>query len=107
MKIIGILLLIAGIGIGITEKEYGSMALGIVLGAFLIWYSPKFKEKSEIKKKEKQEKRFKKMIENMSDEELNEYSDKLDKIESSLNDIDDSLNDIGEDLINNEKVKKD
>lgn len=96
MRIIGIILLIAGIGIGITEKEYGAMATGIVLGAFLIWYSPKFKEKSEIKKKEKQEKRFKKMIENMSDEELKEYSDKLDKIESSLNDIEGSLNDVGE-----------
>lgn len=52
MKIIGILLLIGGISIGITDKEYGSMALGILLGAFLIWYSPKYKEKKEKKKQE-------------------------------------------------------
>ena len=54
MLIIGVLFLVAGIGIGITDKEYGAMALGIVLGAFLIWYSPKAKAKKELRKQEYQ-----------------------------------------------------
>ena len=100
MVIIGILLLIAGVGVGITEKEYGAMALGIVLGAFLIWYSPKAKAKSEVKKKEKHDKQIKKMIENMSEEELDEFKNNLESVENDLNSINDELDDL------HDKMKK-
>lgn len=87
MKIIGIILLIAGIGVGFTDKEYGAMVFGILLGAFLIWYSPKYKANAEIRKKEKQEKRFKKMVENMSDDEFAEFSQTLNSIDNTSSGI--------------------
>lgn len=95
MLIIGILLVISGIGVGITDKEYGAMATGIVLGAFLIWYSPKAKAKAKIKKQDRKKKAMQKLMDSMDD------------IDNSLTDIEKSLNEIDNYLINNEKIKKD
>ena len=99
MKIIGILLILSGIGIGITEKEYGIMVFGIVLGAFLIWYSPKHKEKALVRKEERKQKAYKKMIENMSEEEFKKYVNTLDEAEKSLDEISDNLNQVGDEII--------
>ena len=86
MAILGVLFIISAIFGGITEKQYGIMAFGIVLGTFLIWYSPKHKEKALVRKEERHRKR---MIKAMSDYYSTEEGKKA--LEEEINQIDKEL----------------